>query len=322
MRYRVCGLTVSSDTPLPELPSAEERQDGQTDLRLRIRDSSSTELPQLRRWVTSDTLDNGQPWLSCAQTDGGYLVRIHEFADFFIDAAGREVICSPDSQTSAQTLRHLFIDQVLPLVLNLRGQDALHATSVLTSAGLCAFVGPSGAGKSTLAAAFQLAGYPVLSDDCLVVREENEQIVATPAYPGVRLWEDTIEALRHEDSLALPVADYTSKRRMTVSGQANESFAHAWPLLRIYALVRSSDGEWSETLTAPAIEPLSRGTAFLELVASLFRLDQTDREMLTRQFRLVERILSVVTIRRLLLPNALSALPAVRDAVLADLQAA
>lgn len=322
MRYRVCGLIVSSDTPLPELPSAEEQRDGQTDLRLRIRDLSSAEFPRLRRWVTSDALDNGQPWLSCAQTDSGYLVRVHEFADFFIDPVGREVICSPESRTSAQTLRHLFINQVLPLVLNLRGQDALHATSVLTAAGLCAFVGPSGTGKSTLAAAFQLAGYPVLSDDCLVVREESERIVATPAYPGVRLWEDTVAALRHEDSLALPVADYTPKLRMTVSGQVNEFFGHARPLVRIYALVRSTDGELGETLTAPSIEPLSRGTAFLELVASLFRLDPSDREMLTRQFRFVERMLSLVTIRRLILPNALSALPAVRDAILADLEAA
>jgi hypothetical protein len=252
----------------------------------------------------------------------GYLVRIHEMADFFIDPDGREVSCSPDPRISAETLRHLFIDQVFPRLLNLRGQDALHATSVLTPAGLCAFVGPSGTGKSTLAAAFQLAGYPVLSDDCLVVREEGEQIVATPAYPGVRLWEDTIEALRHEDSLALPVADYTVKRRVTVSGQANEVFAHAYPLVRIYAPVRSSDRESSEILTVPSIEPLSRGAAFLELVSSLFRLDLTDREMLTRQFHFVGRLLSLVTIRRLRIPNALSALPAVRDAILADLEAA
>jgi len=320
VRYRVCGLTVSSDTPLPELPAAEEPQDGRFDLRLRIRDGS--ELPQLQRWVTSDALDNGQPWLSCAVTDAGYLVRVHDLADFFIDAAGREVRCQPGPQVSAQTLRHLFIDQVLPLVLNLRGQDALHATSALTAAGVCAFVAPSGTGKSTLAAAFQLAGYHVLSDDCLVVREEGEQIVATPAYPGVRLWEDTVDAFSHADSQALPVADYTLKRRMTVSGQANEVFAHARPLVRIYSLVRPIDAQAGEALAAPSIEALPRGTAFLELVASLFRLDPTDREMLTRQFRFVDRILSLVTVRRLILPNALSALPAVRDAIVADLEAA
>jgi len=56
------------------------------------------------------------------------------------------------------------------------------------------------------------------------------------------------------------------------------------------------------------------------LVASLFRLDPTDREMLARQFRFIERILALVAVRRLLLPNALSALPAVRAAIAADLE--
>jgi hypothetical protein len=241
-------------------------------------------------------------------------------ADFAIDAAGREVACFAGAQTSAQTLRHLFIDQVLPLVLNLRGQDALHATSILTQAGLCAFVGPSGVGKSTLAAAFQLEGYPVLSDDCLVVHEEGAGFVATPAYPGVRLWQDTATALGHQDSLAAPVADYTPKRRMTMAGQTNEVFDRAWPIVRIYALQRPTDGQEGST-PVPLIEPLPRGTAFLELVASLFRLDPTDRDMLARQFRFVERMLSLVAVRRLLLPNALSALSAVRQAIAADLEA-
>ncbi len=322
MRYQICGLTVISDIPLPELPSAKGPQSGQTDLQLRIRDLPPAELPRILDWVTSESLDNGQPWLSCARTDGGYLVRVHDRADFFVDAAGREITCYPDSRTTAQTLRHLFIDQVIPLVLNLRGQDALHATSALTARGVCAFVGPSGTGKSTLAAAFQLAGYPVLSDDCLIVREENEQIVATPAYPGVRLWEDTLDAIRRDDSLAIPVADYTAKLRVTVSGDASEVFARPHPLVRIYSLVRPCGGESGEAVSAPSIEPLSRGTAFLELVASLFRIDVTDRAMLARQFRFVERILALVTTRRLRLPNALSALPAVRDAILADLEAA
>lgn len=321
MRYRVCGLTVSSNTPLPELPSAQGERDAEARVRLLVRDSSLSELPRPRRWIFSDTLDDGRPWLTSAQTDSGYLVRIHELADFLIDPEGREIICYPDPHTSAQTLRHLFIDQVLPLVLNLRGQDALHATSVLTPAGLCAFTGPSGTGKSTLAAAFQLAGYPVLSDDCLVVREDRERILGTPAYPGVRLWEDTIEALGHKNGSALPVADYTSKRHLTPSAQTDELFTRPWRLIRIYSLSRLTE-ETKGPVTAPSIEPLSSGTAFVELVSALFRLDLTDRAMLIRQFRLLERILSLVTVRRLLIPNTLSALPAVRDAVLADLEAA
>ena len=321
MRYRICGLTVGSDTPLPELPLAEEHQNRQTDLRFRVQETSERPALEPQNWVTSDTLDNGQPWLSSARTDAGYLVRVHDLADFFIDAPGREVSCFPHSDISTRTLRHLFIDQVIPLVLNLRGQDALHATSALMAPGLCAFVGPSGVGKSTLAAAFQLSGYSVLSDDCLAVNEEKEQMFAIPAYPGVRRWRDSVEALGRGDSGAMPVADYTPKQRVIAPDSSGEIFSHNWPLVRIYALVRQVGADPNEVLRAPLIEPMPRGTAFLELVASLFRLDPTDRVMLARQFRLVEKIISLVPVRRLKLPNDLASLPAVRDAIAADLQA-
>jgi len=320
VRYRVCGLTIGSDTLLPELPSQEEEQGAPADVRVQLRGSSTKPLQPLR-WVMSDGLEDGRPWLSCAKTEGGYLLRVHELADFFVDTAGQEVVCFPESRTSLQTLRHLFLDQVLPLVLNLRGQDALHATAVLTSRGVCAFVGPSGAGKSTLAATFQLAGYPVLSDDCLVVRQEGEQIIATPAYPGVRLWEDTLEALRHEAGLAIPVADYTSKLRLTVGGQAGKFFDDPRPLVRIYELTRMAEPNGRENVSAPSVETLSRGAAFIKLTLSTFRLDLTDREMLVRQFHFLERVVSLVPVRRLHVPNALSCLPAVRDAILADVEA-
>jgi len=321
VRYRICGLTVGSDSPLPELPLADKNQNGQADVRFRVREASERAAPEPRNWVTSDALDNGQPWLSCARTDAGYLVRVHDLADFFIDTAGREVSCVPHSDISARTLRHLFIDQVIPLVLNLRGQDALHATSALLAPGLCAFVGPSGVGKSTLAAAFQLAGFPVLSDDCLAVKEENGQMFAIPAYPGVRLWEDSVAALGRGDSGAIPVADYTPKRRVIAPDSSDEIFWRNWPLVRIYALVRQVAGDSGEAVESPLIEPMPRGTAFLELVASLFRLDSTDRVMLERQFRFVEKIISQVPVRRLKLPDDLALLPAVRDAIAADLKA-
>jgi hypothetical protein len=320
VRYRVCGLTVSCDSLLPEVSSQGELQeDAPADLHVRLQ-GSSAKLPQPTRWVMSDSLDDGRPWISCAKVEGGYLIRFHGLADFFADGSGREVVVC-DSQTSLDTLRHLFLDQVLPLVLNLRGQDALHATAVLTPRGVCAFVGSSGTGKSTLAGAFQLAGYPVLSDDCLVVRDEGQHIMATPAYPGLRLWEDTLEAVRHEGGSASPVADYTSKVRLTVAGQGGEFFADPRPLVRIYALLRSADNNGCEGITTPAIEPLSRGAAFMKLTSSTFRLDLTDREMLVRQFHFLERVVSLVPVRRLHVPNALSCLPAVRDAILADVEA-
>ena len=67
------------------------------------------------------------------------------------------------------------------------------------------------------------------------------------------------------------------------------------------------------------IEPIEPREAFIELLSSSFLLDFTDPEMLTRHFQLMEKVAATVPVRRLKVPNDLSALAAVREKVLADL---
>ena len=61
----------------------------------------------------------------------------------------------------------------LPVVLNLRGQEAIHATAILVNGTGVAFLGPTGSGKSTLAASFMLAGYRALGDDCMALLDSD-----------------------------------------------------------------------------------------------------------------------------------------------------
>ena len=72
---------------------------------------------------------------------------------------------------------------------------------------------------------------------------------------------------------------------------------------------------------SPVIEPIEPREAFIELFSSSFLLDFTDSEMLTRNFQLMEKVAATVPVRRLKVPNDLTALDAVREAVLADLDA-
>ncbi|MEZ5353441.1 MAG: hypothetical protein R2762_12460 [Bryobacteraceae bacterium] len=62
---------------------------------------------------------------------------------------------------------------VAPLVLQARGEEALHASAVDTSGGVVAFAARSGTGKSTLAAALGDAGYSVWADDVVLWRREE-----------------------------------------------------------------------------------------------------------------------------------------------------
>jgi hypothetical protein len=318
VRYQAYGLTLASDTPLPELgvgPRGEP--DPTAHLRVRLA-GGPPRRPAPARWFMSWTHPAGGRWLDCARDAGGYLLRFSALADFSVDVGGRDIVCRARRGTPLATLRHLLLDQVLPLVLNLRGRDALHATCVLTPGGACAFTGPTGAGKSTLAASFLLAGYPVLSDDCLVLGEDGEAILATPAYPGLRLWGDALAALGGARAPSRPVAHYTSKRRLRARERRTPRLAARHPLARVYALAPPAAGERGAP-AAPRLERLSRREGLVELIAAAFRLDIADRGMLARQFGFLARVASRVPVRRLRVPRDFAGLPAVRAAILADL---
>jgi hypothetical protein len=320
MRYQVYGLLLTSEMALPELTSATEREPkGQVDLRVRFARHGEA-FPSPSHWFMSWTLPTGELWLSMAKDEWSYLLRFPELADFSVDADGREIVCLPGLEIPPHTLRHLLLDQVLPLVLTIRGRKALHATAVLTPAGVCAFAGPTGTGKSTLAASLLLTGYPVLSDDCLVVEEHDGQVLAIPAYPGLRLREDTLKALDNDSSHLPSVAHYTSKRRLVPDGHDSYFFTQTFPMARIYSLVRPAEVGVEGGLVAPRIQRLSSRDSLVELLPFLFHLDVTNRTMLARHFEFLEQVVSQVAVRRLWLPNSFTSLPAVHEAVLLDLK--
>lgn len=318
LHYRIYGLSVGCDVELPEAtPSAPPADGAAAQVRVRLGVQRRVEEPS--RWFNKSPFATGEPFLACAKIEGGYLLRFEGLADFVIDRTGREIVCARKaSGISLLTLRHLLLDQTLPLVLNLLGKEAVHATAVLTPHGACAFIGPGGSGKSTLAASFLLAGYPVISDDCLVL-EQRDRIFAIPAYPGLRLWQDAVEALSDSSDQPMPVAEYSSKARL-LGPRASASFPREpHPLIRIYRLLRGGGELEREAVRAPRIAAMTARQSFIELLWSAFPLDITDRPMLARQFHFFERVVASVPLRQLLVPNDFSSLSAVRQAVLEDL---
>ncbi|HKV55376.1 MAG TPA: hypothetical protein VJN94_12130 [Candidatus Binataceae bacterium] len=171
-------------------------------------------------------------------------------------------------------------------------------------------------GKSTIAGSFQLHGYGSVCDDCLVLRESPGGIIATPGYPGLRLWQDSLEALGANVKDADPVAEYSSKFRLHGAETARRFVAEAQPLRRLYLLSRFEEPE----VTAPRLEPMTAAEVFPELIRASFPLDISDKAMLTRHFRLFSRLASQVPARRLTVPNHFAALEDVRRAVLADFE--
>jgi len=252
----------------------------------------------------------------CGKIEGGYLLRYLGFADFIVDDAGRELRCTRvEPETSPQTLRHLLLDRVLPLILNLVGYDILHATAVVTAGGVCAFIGPAGAGKSTLAAIFATAGFTIFCDDCLVVRV-NDDILCAPGYPGVRLWSDSFSALGNQFVGASDVTRSTSKFRILANTEAFPGRLR--PLIAVYRISRAAAGR--PPISSACIERLTGCEAFIELASSAFVLEVTVPNTLRRHFRFVERLVAGVRVARLSLPNDLTVLPTARRMILSDLE--
>lgn len=319
LRYRVCGLRLECNVPLPELvPLSGADLCGAPDLRVRVGRMPRTRSPRLLSFY-SVRHPTGEKWLSCAKDSGGFRLRFHGLADVWVNASGEEIRCAHGRQSDPATIRHLILDQVIPCALNLRGREAIHATSILTPKGVCAFVGPSGAGKSTLAASFSIAGYSVLSDDCLVLEDAPSGMLAIPAYPGIRLWDDAVEALCTSDEPAVTVAHYTSKRRVLALDTHAAFPRDPQPLSRIYVLDSWAQGKKRRLDQGRFVEEMPSQDAFMELVASAFRLDISNRAMLARQFHFAERVISQVPIRHLCYPRNFSLLGDIREAILADL---
>jgi hypothetical protein len=268
-------------------------------------------------WFMNWTFPGGAKWLSCAKTEGGYLLRFNELADFTIDRSGREIVCMPRSGIPEDTIQHLLLDQVIPLVINLRGAEALHASAILTPHGVVAFAGAAGSGKSTLAGSFLLSGYQHMSDDCLALLEKDQEIYAIPAYPGLRLWDDALSYLFGKNGAHESVAHYTDKRRVELEKRLEAHCTESQPLRRLYTIADPSEAERKNEIM---IECLSPRESFMALVRCAFRLDITDNNMLKRQFYFLRRIVSAVSIRRLIFPRDFTLLPAVQEAILKDLR--
>ncbi len=318
MRYLAYGLAVESDARLPELPQLETVVDARVDLAARLARPSGV-MPEVLDVVQTRAHDDGAPWIRIARTASGYLISEAGTADFAVDRHGREVVlCRAGPGVSELTLRHVLLDWVLALVLCLRGKQVLHASSIVTPDGLCAFAGPSGAGKSTLAASFIAAGYPLLCDDCLVVEKSAEagRFECTPAYPGLRLWDDSVDALGLRADVTQSVAGYMPKHRVVIEDRANGLTAGSHPLARVYCINRRPRAAGFEM---PSVEPLEGKDALIELVSRSWMCDPTDKTALVKHFRFFESLAKHVAVRKLRVPDDIALLPDVRRAVLADL---
>ena len=296
--YRWCELTLGSDVELPELPRAAASA---LDPHWRIRlDDGRAPRHSERHWFHHWRFPDGRRWLSLARHAGGYLLRFPRLADFEVRPADREIHCYRVPRTPLRTLRHLLLDQVLPLIIGGHDRLALHASVVSVDGGAVAFLGPAGHGKSTLAATLTQHGCPLVSDDCCLLRRRAGGLDVVPSYPGVRLWPASIAHLFGRVGASFGrVSHYSSKRRVAHAQIGTRFCDRPVHLRRLYALAPRAD---LERATHIAIRRRSAREALLDTIAFTFHLDVRHAPRVRETFDLAADVAQTCGVRLLTFP--------------------
>lgn len=301
MKYRAYGRTLESDRPLPELEPVEA---GHTDLRLAW--DAVVRAPAGLNWTTLWRFSDGEPWVTSAREGAAHHFRFGRFAEFRVSPMLIEM--APRGRVADTTLRHLLLDQALPLALASTGALVLHASAVLLGSRAVLFVGSAGAGKSTMAAVLARSGTPVLADDGVLIRERDDGgLEAVPSYPGLRLLPDASAAT----ALDAPPARggvASRKRRVVASAQPGLFRSTPAPVGRVYLLAEGPDVE---------MQRITRRDAAIAVVRHAYRPGTDDRAGLRQQLDTIARCTSGLDVWTLRRPRDFSRMAEVAERVAA-----
>ncbi len=317
LSYTAFNLRLESDLSIPGLPASHYSE--ATDVRVwlgapppwqaEVMDTASQEY-----YVNPHSDASGTPLLRVWLLGPHYFrLRYCDGTEFILDRSGTRVWATwPPPLTLEDTVTYL-LGPVLGFILRLRGTVCLHASAFAVEDQAIALLGPAGAGKSTTAAAFAERSYPVLTDDVVSLSEKNGALVVEPAYPRLRLWPTSVEALygRHD---ALPLLTPTwDKRYLDLTADNYKFQSAALPLRAIYIL-----GERQPGVGRPAVEPVSPADGFTYLLQNTYVNYLLNREMRATEFKVLSRAANRTALRHLTPPDSLDALSDICGAILED----
>lgn len=269
-----------------------------------VRPQSFLESSPFHQWILPD----GALWAAFYRTDSGYLIRFPELADYEISENAYSVNCYPVSGVTEETTQHLYLNQVLPLALSMRGKLVFHGSAVEVDDAAVAFVAESGRGKSTLAASFACNGFRFLTDDGLVVEPCGSGFQVLPSHPSIRLWADSKKALMAPGALLAPPLPFTSKSRF-LAGPDIAFCNTPLSLRRVYFLGNDNSADI-------VISPLKGAESMVEWVKHSFLLDIEEKSLLVSHFDFVAKLVNHQIHYRLDYPRHFEELVNVRKTII------
>ena len=226
-----------------------------------------------------------------------YLMHLPGLATFSFARDRNEV----SARTGADTRHELVVDayfrRVLPMVLQVRGREVLHASAAQFPSGVVAMCGRSASGKSTIAYALSRRGHSLWADDSLVL-DLSDRIEPVFLPFKVKLRRSAAELFDVESPPNVLTADHKHRQEGTDR------------LSLVCILRKETDGE-----SAVEVRRLSSTEALTNVLPHAYCFSFQDsarkRRMIHHYFQLVEKI-PVFEIR---FQSGLENLPAVLDKI-------
>jgi len=312
MLFKLCDFIIESNLHLLELIPVEE------DLKAIYTFNFSTEKTEQKNqdgWLKTMPVRSDDDWITIAKKENGFFFRFDEIADFEISADDKTIKGYSCEGVPDSTISHLFLNQIMPhLVSGIDKRLVLHASAVEINGEAVVFAGMTGKGKSTLALYLCQSGFPLISDDFLIVEEREGEMYALPSYPGVRLWENTLTNFYGTEESFPEVAHYTYKKRLRLEEKSLKFAFDSLPLRQIYIL-----GDVDEDKMETSIQSVKISEAFFEMMENIFRLDPEDEKRHELEFNQLGGLVSSVSFYRLAYPHNFDSFEEVRKQLLANL---
>jgi hypothetical protein len=234
--------------------------------------------------------------------DDHHWMHLPGLASFRFRHSSDEVVAFVQPSADLDVVRDSFYRGVLPMALQARGQEVLHASGIRTPGGIIALSAVSETGKSTLAYGLSKRGYPLWADDAVALESSGGRVQATPLPFSLRLRPESVAYYGYERG-DLPL----SMREMTTD-QVGGSLL----LAAIFVLERAPDAENCPLVEIDRLAPLPAFSAVLKH-AYCYSLQDIDRKRLMINYYtdLVKR----VPVLRIRFQPGLERLPLILDRI-------
>lgn len=261
-------------------------------------------------------------------SSGEPLVRIWKFTDeeryrlsyvngleFVVNYRQGKIWASWTDNLSFEDAASYLLGPVLGIFLRLGGETCLHASAMAFDDRAIVFVGPPGSGKSTTAAALNCRGYAVISDDIVLLREDElGRFYVVPSHPFLSLWPESLRLVSLSANDLPRVFPTLEKRRLSFADDSDGFETRTLLLGGVYILGRRCEN------SNPRVTSLTTQTALMSLVTDTYGTYVLDSQRRARELEVLGRLVSQVPVRLLEARAEIDSLDQTCDCILVDYQ--